>query len=257
MATLTHNGSLQVAKYLLSPLIWSQGFWLRRKDSELSEPAGTCYGQWRHKNYQPNEEVPPLRLLILGDSSAAGVGASHQDHALVGQLLHALKLSYKAIDWWIIAKNNATCKSTLKHLKKRPTQQFDVVVTSLGINDTSSGVAQQTFERELQELVDLLRDKYQAQSVVLSGLPQVSRFPNLPRPVRWYLGSKASAMDTGIQKIAQVKDCEYLDLSIINEQRLLASDGFHPGHDAYKIWGLLAAQATLTAIEQQQKLQQT
>ena len=31
-------------------------------------------------------EGPALRLLILGDSSAAGVGTTHQEEALLGQM---------------------------------------------------------------------------------------------------------------------------------------------------------------------------
>lgn len=248
MATDTQSGNLQLMKYLLSPIILPQGLWVKYKDRGLPEPAGHRHGQWRRNGYVQAEDNPPLRILVLGDSAAAGIGALHQRNALAGQLLHALKLHYDAIDWWIIAKPEATCKSTLEHLQKRPAQQFDAVITSLGVNDTKSGLSAQHFERQFESLIDLLRKKYQSQHIILSGLLPVSRFPVLPQPLRWYLGNKSTTMDSSLQKIAYVKSCEYFQLDMIDDKRLMASDGFHPGHEAYRIWGGLAAEALLNSV---------
>ena len=58
---------------LLGPLLLYQGFRVRRNILLLPEPPGERTGT--------AGDGPPLRLLVTGDSAAAGVGAAHQQSA--------------------------------------------------------------------------------------------------------------------------------------------------------------------------------
>lgn len=62
----------------LAPVLLWQGRNVRRSTLRLPEAAGVRYGQVGRG--------PALRILLLGDSSAAGVGVSQQEQALAGQL---------------------------------------------------------------------------------------------------------------------------------------------------------------------------
>ena len=71
-------------KLALAPLLVAQAVRTRKRAPVLPEPAGPrqgCVGQG---------DGVELRLLIAGDSSAAGVGVAHQDQALAGHLSRAL-----------------------------------------------------------------------------------------------------------------------------------------------------------------------
>ena len=59
----------EIRTALLAPLIVPQGLWVRATIPLLQEPPGERQGT--------SGDGPPLRLLILGDSAAAGVGTSH------------------------------------------------------------------------------------------------------------------------------------------------------------------------------------
>ena len=69
----------------LAPLLWWQGRRVRRITPLLPEPPGRRQGRLAERL-----DGPPARLLLLGDSSAAGVGAPDQPSALSGQLLARL-----------------------------------------------------------------------------------------------------------------------------------------------------------------------
>ena len=71
-----------LATVLLGPLLLLQGRHVRRVTPTLPEPPGDRRGI--------TGTGPELRLLILGDSAPADVGASHQSEALLGQLVSAL-----------------------------------------------------------------------------------------------------------------------------------------------------------------------
>ena len=119
---------------LLAPILLLQGILVRKRTPLLPEPAGARKGEIG--------EGKPLRLLILGDSSGAGVGVEHQKDALLGRLKEHLSGNYK-LTYQLIGKTGTTTQSTLDYLTQSSQKlaQFDVVVISLGVNDITSGVS--------------------------------------------------------------------------------------------------------------------
>ncbi|MCC6374061.1 MAG: SGNH/GDSL hydrolase family protein, partial [Moraxellaceae bacterium] len=81
---------LVAAKVALAPLLLTQGMYVRRVTPKLPEPQGARVGV--------TGTGKPLRLLIVGDSAAAGVGAAHQNDALLGQLVAALATEFE-VSW--------------------------------------------------------------------------------------------------------------------------------------------------------------
>ncbi len=65
-----------VVRTVLLPVLLGQAVYLRKNVVKLPEPEGARIGVLG--------EGPLLRLLILGDSSAAGVGVETQADALLG-----------------------------------------------------------------------------------------------------------------------------------------------------------------------------
>jgi hypothetical protein len=48
------------------------------------------------------------------------------------------------------------------------------------------------------QFIDLLQTRFRARQIVLSGLPPMHRFPALPQPLRWYVGSRACDFDRAL-----------------------------------------------------------
>jgi lysophospholipase L1-like esterase len=219
----------RIAAIVLGPILLLQGRRVRRTVPLLPEPEG------------PREGVsgsgPPLRLLVLGDSAAAGVGVPTQADALAGQLVAALSDSFQ-VRWSLIARTGATTQTALEQLQKIEAQAFDVVVTSLGVNDVTSGRSLIDWRCLQGELAALLRSKFQAQHVLLSGLPPMHKFPALPQPLRWYIGSRAKQFDSALEALANTgSGCEFVKLGYTMDTQLMAADGFHPGPTIYALWG--------------------
>ena len=64
-------------KLVLAPVLFAQARSTRRRAPVLPEAEGPREGQL-------GSGVGALRVLIAGDSSAAGVGVANQDHAFAG-----------------------------------------------------------------------------------------------------------------------------------------------------------------------------
>ena len=179
---------------------------------------------------------PLKRVLIIGDSAAAGVGAEHQQNALAGQLAEQLSQHYQ-IEWELHAKTGATTRSTLQYLQQMKSREYDLAVTSLGVNDVTAGVGVQRWLKLQRQLRSLLREKFGIQQLLVSGMPPVSLFPALPQPLRWYLGSRANDFDDALRsELEGEQDSLFLNLYFGMPESTMASDGFHPGPAIYAEW---------------------
>ena len=221
----------------LAPVIVPQGLWTNLRVPTLPEPPGArqgCVG-----------DGPLLRLLVVGDSAAAGVGVSHQDEALLGQLVSRLAERYR-VEYALQAKTGFTTANILRRLEEMPPGQYDVAVTSLGVNDVLALTGLGTWLARQRELRRLLRDKFGVRLTVLSGLPPVHSFPALPQPLRWHLGSRATEFNDALgDAVAAESDARLVNLRFSADAGMMASDGFHPGVPIYAEWAERAAQIIL------------
>ena len=220
---------------LLAPVLLVQGKMTRLSVPVLPEPPGAREGV--------AGTGEPLRVLITGDSGAAGVGAASQDEALLGQLVSRLAADY-SVSWNLQATSGHTTAQTLERLEELPAQHFDVAVTSLGVNDTISMASLSGWRRRQARLRQLLRDKFSVQKLIVSGLPPVHGFPALPQPLRWHVGSRATQLHRALARdVAAEPDARFIDLRFSEDMAMMASDGFHPGPQIYAEWARLTAEA--------------
>ncbi len=167
------------ATIVLAPVLALQGRHVRRAAAPLPEPPGPRTGR--------EGTGPELRLLVLGDSAAAGVGAPSQDEALSGRLVGELAPSFR-VSWTLVARTGATTAGTARHHARRPDGElgaFDVAVLSLGGNDVTGRRPLARWIEDVDALAGLLRSRFAVRQLLLSGLPPMHAFPALPQPLRW------------------------------------------------------------------------
>jgi len=213
---------------LLAPILLVQGVYVRATVQKLPEPEGRRRGVIG--------SGPVLRLLIIGDSSAAGVGAPSQESALLGTVLNGLKDKYE-VRYALLAETGDNTMDCLRRINAMKSKKFDWALTALGVNDVTSGCFEKQFVSRQAALIALLKSKFKVQHITLSGLPPVSSFPALPQPLRWYLGAQAKRFDRRLQQLAKEHQLDYIEFEYRGDSNMMASDGFHPGPPMYEIWG--------------------
>lgn len=213
---------------LLGPLLLGQGWWVRRVTPVLPEPPGERTGV--------SGRGPVLRLLVLGDSSAAGVGAAHQAEALLGQLVARLSRTH-TVHWCLRATSGHRLKDVGDGLARQPADPADVVVLAIGVNDATGGTRLPAWRAGLVRLLGRVRAQTGARHVLVSSLPPVHHFPALPQPLRWYLGERAARLQRVLRDVVwQQTGCELVAFDMPMQRALMAEDGFHPGPLAYARW---------------------
>jgi lysophospholipase L1-like esterase len=217
----------------LAPVLVAQGLYVRFVTPRLPEPPGDRAGC--------SGDGPPLRLLIAGDSAAAGVGAPDQASALTGRLVANLAL-HLCVTWRLIARTGNTIRDAIAQLDSVQAEPFDVAVLSIGVNDVTGGTSTQHWLAAQQRLADLLVSRFAVESILLSAIPPMQAFTALPKPLAAYLGRGAVRLNDATRSWASSRpDCEFVESAFALEPELLAADGFHPGPAAYARWASLLA----------------
>lgn len=219
----------------LAPVLLPQAVWLAVRAMRLPEADGPRTGQ--------AGEGVPLRVLVLGDSSAAGVGVAHQNEALTGRLVAHLEANY-AVQWTLWARSGLTTSGMLRMLCAKPAQVFDVAVVALGVNDTKNGMHTSRWQTNYETLLRVLRARHGVERIYVSGVPPLGAFPLLPRPLRDVLGARAARFDAALVHICNHHNgAQHMPFDLPLEPELMAADGFHPGAYVYDIWAQRIAAA--------------
>jgi lysophospholipase L1-like esterase len=229
----------QAVKSLLTPLLLAQVERTRERMPRLGEPAGPRQGELVVDDEPAASLRPPLRVLIVGDSSAAGVGVAHQEQALAGWLARSLaRRARSRVRWQLVARSGATTSQTLELLRSEPPQRADVAIVAVGINDMIEQVPTHEALGHREQLVDWLAAHAGVRAVFFAGLPPVHQFPAVPVPLAWVTGWQARALDRAVQRWVASREhgvpVLHVPLRMRLSRRNMAVDGFHPAEPAYR-----------------------
>ena len=250
------------AAVLAAPLLLAQGLWVRRVTPKLPEAEGPREGlrlpagavdavdaadaaDAADAGGAAPHVASELRLLIVGESSAAGVGAAHQDEALAGRLSATLanELSL-GVRWRLVARTGVTARELVALIDEAAPTRFDIALIVVGVNDVTGLRSLRAWLADIDALAARLRRIAPDARLVASGLPPVHRFPALPQPLRGFLGARAIEFDAALGAWARGQtDALHVPIPDIDDPSLAASDGFHPGPGAYAVWAGALARA--------------
>ncbi|WP_298829071.1 SGNH/GDSL hydrolase family protein [uncultured Piscinibacter sp.] len=218
-------------KLALAPLLVAQAVATRRRAPRLPEADGPREGRLG--------EGERLSLLIVGDSSAAGVGVATQDEALAGHLVRALaQRSSRRVHWQLVARSGITTAQALALLRDVRPAPAEIAIVVLGVNDVIEQVPSHRAVQQRAALADWLRHAAGVRHVVFAPLPPVHRFPLLPQPLRHVMGRDAMRHDAALAGWAATRDdVSHVPIALELGPEHMAEDGFHPGEPVYRATG--------------------
>ena len=245
---------------LLAPIYLYQGRKIKRDTVRLPEPNGERHGQ-----VQLNDAIESLKeahkrtlnLMVVGDSAAAGVGSETQQEALVGNLIpvltqqSAIQNQFDILNWSLQATTGHTSFDILRRLYvlPAPSQPVDVMVLSVGVNDTTSKVSVDKWQQQIESIIAIAQRKFGVRELIFLSLPPMAQMPAIPAPLSNFVGAKASILDNTLQQVCAAHDsvtymatdfprmiAEHSNGTPIDIKVMFASDGFHPSSLMYGYW---------------------
>lgn len=223
---------------LLLPVLLPLALHTRRHALRLPAAAGAQRGlagaDW------PGE---PLRLLVLGESTVAGVGAASQEQALVGQLAHALaNRQQRPVAWRACGENGITAAQAWERLVPEVAgEPADLVLLVFGVNDSTGLSSMRRWQCALNSLAAHFSGG--GARVAFSAVAPMQHFSALPWLLRSMLGMRAAMLDAALRQVAADSAVEYCPLQLRFSAEYLAPDGYHPSSEGYRVWAEGLAEA--------------
>ena len=188
------------------------------------------------------------RLLAVGDSIIAGVGASELSKAVVGQTAKAITKSQNCcVSWQALGVSGYDSTKILERLiPKLPDVAVDYIIVSVGVNDITG----LTTVRKWRQNLSLLLDKLQAHSpkavIAVAGMPPLQGFPLLPQPLRSVFGMRGKSFDEVAKRvIGRYQNSIHVPLEFETDPSQFAPDGYHPSEESYAEFGRYMADRLL------------
>lgn len=213
------------------PVLIAQARRLRRDTPRLPDAAAPWHGSL------PGPD--PLRLLVLGDSTAAGVGAPTQDTALPGALARQLATRLgRGVEWRAVGENGATSRDLIgRYLGEATSEPFELVFLTVGANDALGIRSRGAFARDIRTIVARLRAASPRATILMSSLPAFHRFELLPNPLRWNLALHSRSLEDAARTVmAATPNATMSPKPPPYSAGFFASDLFHPSEQGYRDW---------------------
>jgi len=181
------------------------------------------------------------RVVVIGDSVAAGVGVARGDDTVAGCLARLLARPGAAASWAIHARGGLDARGVTALLDRSPVTDdlmvADLVLLSVGVNDLTGGRSTAAWRSDLATLLDRLGTVASDADVVLLGLPPVATFPALPALLRDALGARAARLDVVGADVARTYGVRHLplDAGLLRSEDAFAEDGFHPSASSHAL----------------------
>ena len=224
----------------LFPLLAYQGRKAREKTPRFAPPEGEPQGL---EGAEGREDVAPLRLLLTGESTAAGVGALKQADSLGAQTARGLAGALdRPVHWRALGHPGQVAAEVRSWAETNlPREPEDVALVVLGVNDSTRLTPLDAWVRELVALAGVIRERTGAPLVVFSGAPPMERFPGLPAPLSWLLGLRARALGAALRDVAARETGLGVAPVLQPMPYDFCEDLYHPGGAGYAAWGAITA----------------
>lgn len=227
--------------------------------------AGLLAGQaWlaRRRSYLAGEDAPPacaeygdgapLRLVVAGDSTAAGVGATTTEATVGGRLAAAVAVETRRhVTLESVAVSGARTADLPEQARAAVGMDPTVVVVLVGANDATHPGSLSALQRDLARGVRLLREG--GVEVVVGSCPDMGAARNFAQPLRTVVGWQGKRVARAEAAAAATAGGVVVPLGRLTgpafraDPSNLASDLFHPSDHGYRLWADALLPAMLAA----------
>lgn len=183
----------------------------------------------------------PVRYAVLGDSTAAGVGAPVEDGIAVQTARHL------ALTRRVTMRNLGVSGARMRDVLEQQIPEAeafvpDLVLISAGANDVTHLTPIPSMRGRLRHMVSRLRAANPAVRIVVTGAPDMGSPPRIPWGLRWVASLRTRMVNRMF--IAEARKLNLVFAPIAErtgpmfrrDRTLFDADRFHPNRRGYATW---------------------
>ena len=195
---------------------------------------------------------PPIRLALLGDSTAAGVGVTDSRDSVGGVLglLLAQRSTVTFDAFGVSGARAADLEEQVDAVLRGPTP--DVAVVLIGPNDATHLSRLGGVRSDVHDAVQRLRDA--GARVVVGSCADMGSATAFPVPLRQLAAARGRAVGRATREAAREAGAVVVDIGAetgpqfrADPDRYLSEDRFHPSAEGYRLWAKALEDEVLAA----------
>lgn len=236
----------------LLPIIYFQGKKVKKEIQflpEAKDPEGSV-------NVNSDKT---LKVLFIGESSFAGVGSDFHKNSFAGYFSRELSAAFNCIiDWKVYAKTGYNVEKVHQRIIPKIVEtQCDLLVIGIGANDSFEFTQPKKWLKNIQLLIDSLRNKFPETPISFAQLPTIEAFPALTKEMQFVLGNHKDLLAQYLYSQTSKNKNIYFPtnkvdiqkwMKLLNDNQTISdffSDGIHPSELTYKMWAKESVQFLL------------
>jgi lysophospholipase L1-like esterase len=189
--------------------------------------------------FERHPEKPTMKILVVGDSTAVGTGASTSTDSTAGRL----GTTYPTADVTNISENGLKLTGLVTILINLDANHYDLILAQIGANDITGLTPLDSIKEELNKVLKFA-SSHGTDVIILHsgniGLSPVFKFPVAEFMTYRTLKVRSIYMNA----VTAYPNVHYVDL-FKNAQddifstdinKYYAADRFHPSSDGYAVW---------------------
>jgi len=179
---------------------------------------------------------PESCLLIIGESTAAGVGATSIETTFATHIFKNLKERFTIFNIGENGLKAQNLQGLFRKSENEMTNAFSKTIILIGANDCFELTPPKKFKREMESFIQFLVEEKGVKKITIPLIPPVQNFPGIPQIMRIFLGWHRSIL---------TRELEFLEkklphLSFENNRdkypgEFFSEDGIHPSDIGYEM----------------------
>ncbi|MFN2635213.1 MAG: SGNH/GDSL hydrolase family protein [Thermoanaerobaculia bacterium] len=198
----------------------------------------------------------PLLYLVLGDSTAAGVGADYEQGIVMATARHLGRS--RRVEVVNVAVSGARFRDVISgQLPRARGIKPDLVLLDVGANDVTHLTSSRSVRRDLEEILRSLLAANCEARIVVTGAPDMGSPPRIPFFLRGIAAVRARRMNRIARRAVTAHGLTFAAIAertgpaFRRDRTLFASDRFHPNARGYALWAAVLDEALDAALAEQ------
>ncbi len=216
-------------KMIKAPIAHIQGAYFFIKMKKLNDPTGDRIGSLG--------EGKSIDILVIGDSSALGVGCKTIQETATGTLVSHLAKEFK-VNYTICAYTGFTTAQVYEKVKEIDIKKYNYIIISLGSNDIVNCTPMRIWEKQTYHLFNYIDQNFNPDQLFISAVPPFEKLKTLPNSIKNYLSYESKILNKHYINLSNKKsNYQFIDLGFEFKDNHISEDNFHPSNILYNIQG--------------------
>lgn len=180
-------------------------------------------------------ESGSVSMLVVGDSTAYGVGASVPEKSVPGLLARHIHASVENY-----ARSGALTRAVPEQLSKAQLKEYDIILIQIGANDVIFGTSLAAADESLREVLSVAKGK--SKRVVILTAGDIGSARVFPWPFSKLISYRTRLLRERFMKASTELGVVYVDIYSrpdifsTDPDRYYTPDGLHPSDGGYAYW---------------------